>query len=48
VLLNTDALYLYVPGAELTDTVIAGLNAKMTTLAVERVHLDQAAGAPGR
>ena len=45
VLLNTDALYLYVPGAELTDTVIAGLNAKMTTLAVERVHLDQ--GAPG-
>ena len=49
VLLNTDALYLYVPGAELTDTVIAGLNAKMTTLAVERVHLDQAApGAPAR
>jgi len=42
VLLNTDALYLYVPGAELTDTVIAGLNAKMQTLAVERVHLDQA------
>ncbi len=49
VLLNTDAVYLYVPGAELTDTVIAGLNAKMTTLAVERVHLDQAApGAPAR
>jgi len=49
VLLNTDALYLYVPGAELTDTVIAGLNAKMTTLAVERVHLDQGApGAPAR
>jgi len=41
VLLNTEGLYLYVPGAELTDSVIAGLNAKMQTLVVERVHLDQ-------
>jgi outer membrane protein len=50
VLLNTDALYLYVPGAELTDSVIAGLNAKMQSLVVERVHLDQGApgAAPGR
>ena len=43
VLLNTDALSLFVPGAEITDSVIAGLNVKMQTLAVERVHLDQAA-----
>jgi Skp family chaperone for outer membrane proteins len=45
VLLNTDALSLFVPGAEITDSVIAGLNVKMQTLAVERVHLDQAAPA---
>jgi len=45
VLLNADSLSLYVPGAELTDSVIAGLNVKMQTLLVERVHLDQ--GVPG-
>jgi len=45
VLMNTDGLYLWVPGAELTDSVIAGLNVKMQSLPVERVHLDQ--GAPG-
>jgi Skp family chaperone for outer membrane proteins len=41
VLMNTDGLSLWVPGSELTDSVIAGLNAKIQTLAVERVHLDQ-------
>lgn len=43
VMINTEALYLYVPGAEVTDTVIAGLNVKLQTLQVDRVHLDQAA-----
>jgi len=42
VMINTEALYLYVPGAEVTDTVIAGLNVKLQTMQVERVHLDQA------
>ena len=49
VLMNTEALSLWVPGSEITDSVIAGLNAKMQTLVVERVHLDQQTpGAPAR
>jgi outer membrane protein len=46
ILLDAQAVIFPNPGTDITDTVIAGLNAKLTTFPFEREHLDQqAAGA---
>ena len=35
VMFNAPALYLFVPGADVSDAVIGGLNARLTTLPIQ-------------
>jgi len=37
VMIDAQALYVFVPGADVTDAIIAGLNAKMTSLPMQMV-----------
>jgi len=45
VLIDAQALYVFVPGADVTDAVIAGLNAKLTTLQIQMVSEQDAINA---